>query len=708
MTKLFDRRRIDARLQASAERLEADAQALLGKSEAELRSHMHEIELSQIELAVQNLALSELQLEKDCLEVGLRAYTDMYERAPVAYFSLTQDGAIERANLAAALLLSVQKSRLIGQPFERFVESAEQPRFRHFLRKAFETGARQVIEVPLHGKGPDRGAVRIEASVDALSGVCRMIVTGMGDAETQEQALRRAFVVFDNINEGVMVTDLSSRLVSVNPAYTAITGYRAEEAIGRNPSFMSRGGYPKAFFQEMYAELSAKGTWQGELWNRHKNGMPYVEWLSITVVRGQDGQPTNYVGIFSDITKRKQTEFALREAHRELDNRVAQRTAELMEANQALREEIAERERVQRALQHAERFFHSTIDALSDRVLVLDADGVIVHSNETCRAFAGHNGPGVDYLRYCAEDKGWQRNAGLELAEGIRSVMNSSREDYTLEYEFHNRGTAYWFHAKASRFPSPEGRDAPLTVVSHTDITARKSMERALRQSHAQLRQLAMHLETVKEDERKRISRDVHDELGQNLLALRIDISMLSARTSVKHPRLNGRVNKVLDNLDQTIRSVRGIINELRPLALDLGLQAALEWQVADFQRRSGVPCRLVVPDEGIYARIGAGTDIILFRMVQEALSNVMRHAMATSAEIELRAAAGWLTLSIRDDGIGITAAQRKRSQGFGLIGIAERIAALGGQFEIGQFRKGAGSRLTLRLPLTPAFGGGD
>jgi signal transduction histidine kinase len=245
-------------------------------------------------------------------------------------------------------------------------------------------------------------------------------------------------------------------------------------------------------------------------------------------------------------------------------------------------------------------------------------------------------------------------------------------------------------------------------VVSHTDITARKSMERALRQSHAQLRQLAMHLETVKEDERKRISRDVHDELGQNLLALRIDISMLSARTSVKHPRLNGRVNKVLDNLDQTIRSVRGIINELRPLALDLGLQAALEWQVADFQRRSGVPCRLVVPDEGIYARIGAGTDIILFRMVQEALSNVMRHAMATSAEIELRAAAGWLTLSIRDDGIGITAAQRKRSQGFGLIGIAERIAALGGQFEIGQFRKGAGSRLTLRLPLTPAFGGGE
>uniref|UniRef100_UPI0026220914 sensor histidine kinase n=1 Tax=Janthinobacterium sp. TaxID=1871054 RepID=UPI0026220914 len=191
--------------------------------------------------------------------------------------------------------------------------------------------------------------------------------------------------------------------------------------------------------------------------------------------------------------------------------------------------------------------------------------------------------------------------------------------------------------------------------------------------------------------------------LGQNLLALRIDISMLSARTEGSHPRLHGRVGAVLSNVDTTIKSVRGIMNELRPMALDLGLQAAIEWQVGDFRKRSGIACQLRIGDEALFAAIGSQVEIVLFRIVQEALSNVMRHAQASAVEIEFSVDAWAIHVVISDNGVGITPQQQRKSQCFGLIGIAERVTALGGQFVIGAPASGSGCRLSLQIPLRPA-----
>ena len=211
---------------------------------------------------------------------------------------------------------------------------------------------------------------------------------------------------------------------------------------------------------------------------------------------------------------------------------------------------------------------------------------------------------------------------------------------------------------------------------------------------------MAEHLETAKEDERKRISRDIHDELGQNLLALRIDISMLAARTAHSHPHLHKRVAKVLDNIDATIKSVRGIMNELRPLVLDLGLQAALEWQIRDFTKRSGIVCDLLVQDDAVFDAIGSRVDIVLFRIVQEGLTNVLRHAKATRVALSLQVQYEQLILTICDDGVGTTDQQSKHGRGFGLIGIAERISALGGEFDFGSTPQQSGCSLIVRIPL--------
>lgn len=692
------------RVREQAEQLAAQAPPLpLSLSNEEMLRQLHELQVSQIELQMQNAALAELEQLRSESENSRDRYAQLYEEAPVSYFSLSRDGVITRANVAASNLLGRDKPLLLNRRFEQFIAPEAQGRFRRFLDAVFDSGARQVLEAPLFQRECERdggvtaGLVRIEANLDAGSASVRMLVTDLGDELARESALRRAFVILDTIREGVMVTDSGNRIISVNPAFTTITGYLAEEAIGRDPSFLGAGTHPPQFYATMWDSLRRDGNWYGELVNRRKNGERFVESLSITPMRAQDGATTHFVGVFSDITERKLAEASLRELHRELDQRVIDRTAELLRANQHLQQEVHQRELAQQALRDAERFFHATIDSLSDRVLVLDQDGSLVHANQACLQFSGHAAGELPYLWFCETDPRWQRGAGHELAAGIRSVIAGLSDAYALEYEFITETGAHWSLAKVSRFLG----EGPLrVVVAHTDITERKLMDGALRQSHAQLRQLALHLETVKEDERKRISRDIHDELGQNLLALRIDISMLSARTQHAHPRLHGRVAAVLENIDTTIKSVRGIMNELRPMALDLGLQAAIEWQVGDFRKRSGIACQLHIRDEALFAAIGSQVEIALFRIVQEALSNVMRHAHASAVELEFHSDARAVYVSISDNGVGITTQQQRKKQCFGLMGIRERVRALDGQVEIGAPPSGTGCRLWLQVPL--------
>ena len=698
------------RVREQAEQLAAQAPPLpLSLSNEEMLRQLHELQVSQIELQMQNAALAELEQLRSESEDSRDRYAQLYEEAPVSYFSLNRDGVITRANLAASNLLRRDKEQLLKRRFEQFIAPEAQGAFRHFLDIVFDSGARQVLEAPLFQRECQRecqreggamapaGLVRIEANLDAGSASVRMLVTDLGDELARESALRRAFVILDTIREGVMVTDSGNRIISVNPAFTTITGYLAEEAIGRDPSFLGAGTHTPQFYAGMWSSLRQEGNWYGELVNRRKNGERFVESLSITPMRAQDGATTHFVGVFSDITERKLAEASLRELHRELDQRVVDRTAELLRANQHLQQEVHQRELAQQALRDAERFFHATIDSLSDRVLVLDQDGGLVHANQACMQFAGHPPGELPYLRFCETDPRWQRGAGRELAAGIQSVIAGLADAYVLEYEFITETGGHWSLAKVSRF---RGEGPLRVVVAHTDITERKLMNGALRQSHAQLRQLALHLETAKEDERKRISRDIHDELGQNLLALRIDISMLSARTQHSHPRLHGRVASVLGNIDTTIKSVRGIMNELRPMALDLGLQAAIEWQVGDFRKRSGIACQLHIRDEALFSAIGSQVEIALFRIVQEALSNVMRHAHASAVELEFHSDARAVYVSISDNGVGITSQQQRKKQCFGLIGIRERVRALDGQVEIGAPPSGSGCRLWLQVPL--------
>lgn len=231
-------------------------------------------------------------------------------------------------------------------------------------------------------------------------------------------------------------------------------------------------------------------------------------------------------------------------------------------------------------------------------------------------------------------------------------------------------------------------------------IHEREQAEAALRQSQEELRQLASYQERIKEDERKRIAREIHDELGQNLLALRIDIAMLHARTATTHPRLNKKVHSVLDHIDSTMKAMRAIINNLRPTVLDLGLNAAIEWQVKEFQRRTGIVCELEMTDKDLSIDDNRAT--ALFRILQESLNNVFRHARATKAQIVVERDGDTLRMKVADNGVGIFPGCRRKANSFGLVGIKERVSSLGGSMAI-ETAQDAGTSLTVAIPLQEA-----
>jgi len=224
-----------------------------------------------------------------------------------------------------------------------------------------------------------------------------------------------------------------------------------------------------------------------------------------------------------------------------------------------------------------------------------------------------------------------------------------------------------------------------------------RNSQASLQQSHHKLRRLAAHADQIKEQERKRIAREIHDDLGQNLLVLRIDVDMLCTRTRHRHPRLHARAQHMLGQIDRTIKSVRHIINDLRPTVLDLGLNAAVEWQIAQFRTRSGMVCELIEDDSDI--RIDDHCATAFFRVLQESLSNILQHANASLVRVELRHDGGMLSMTISDNGIGLGDASRNKAGSFGLVGIEERVSLLGGSCSITGSPNG-GTTVAITVPL--------
>jgi signal transduction histidine kinase len=227
----------------------------------------------------------------------------------------------------------------------------------------------------------------------------------------------------------------------------------------------------------------------------------------------------------------------------------------------------------------------------------------------------------------------------------------------------------------------------------------RKKAEDQLRESHERLRALSEYLQSVREEERTRIAREVHDELGQALTGCKLDASWLAARLPRQLKPLVERARALTSHIDSTIQTVRRIATELRPGVLDhLGLAAALEWQANEFQNRTGIRCDV----QGEVRKPMLDTDLstTLFRIFQETLTNIIRHAGATQVSVTLRQTDGQIVLQVRDNGRGISPLQIANPQAMGILGMKERAALLGGKFHIAPMLRSEGTQVTVSIPL--------
>jgi signal transduction histidine kinase len=234
-----------------------------------------------------------------------------------------------------------------------------------------------------------------------------------------------------------------------------------------------------------------------------------------------------------------------------------------------------------------------------------------------------------------------------------------------------------------------------------TEIAERVRAEGQFRASLDQLRALAARLQNVREEERTSIAREIHDELGQACTAIKMDLALIGRKATKKQARLRAKVDSAIQLVDGMIVTLRRIASELRPRTLDdLGLMAALEWQSEEFESRTGIPCRVALPEEPLVLDPELSTAI--FRIFQESLTNIVRHAQATRVEARLEREAGQLVFQVRDNGRGFDPQEVKARRSLGLVGMQERALLLNGEFKVDGV-PGAGTTVTLRIPLAPS-----
>ena len=287
------------------------------------------------------------------------------------------------------------------------------------------------------------------------------------------------------------------------------------------------------------------------------------------------------------------------------------------------------------------------------------------------------NPPQLMNLQRYLED-GLQSPAGLELIGIIE--LRCGEQSLPVELSL----TTTSFHGEK------------LLTVIFRDLSERRRAERELLETNRQLQELSAALQIVREEERTRIARELHDELGQLLTGIRMEISWLGGRLLPDQKLLVDKVGAVKAQIDQTITSVRRISSELRPLVLDdLGFVAAASWFVDQFSVRTGIPVQLLLSADDLAT--GDSVSTALFRVLQESLTNVARHAKATKVEVSLSLVNGIWVLNIKDDGVGFLHDWGKAGE-IGLLGMRERAQNLGGNFIV-TTAPGEGTLIEVRIP---------
>jgi PAS domain S-box-containing protein len=355
--------------------------------------------------------------------------------------------------------------------------------------------------------------------------------------------------------------------------------------------------------------------------------------------------------------------------------------------------DISRRKKAEENLTKTEERYRTLFEGTEDGVAITSPGGRILAINQACRRLFG-------IPQRTDIDKLYVPDFYAFPEERETYVQTMKRKGFVSNYEIVYRktnGKAFTATITSTLQKDADGR--PIFMAIIRDITQRKQHEQELRKSRRELRNLSEHLHALLEEEKKRISRRIHDELGQQLTALKMDLFWLGRHYPGHPPLLSEKICSMSQILDDTIHTVQNICEELRPALLDnLGLIAALEWQTNNFRQRTGLDLALNISPRKLQLPQEDAT--LIFRLFQEALNNIFLHARASRVIITLKKNADLVKFNIRDNGLGITEAQINSPRSFGLLGMRERVDARGGQIKI-RGLAGKGTEVAIKIPLS-------
>lgn len=488
-----------------------------------------------------------------------------------------------------------------------------------------------------------------------------------------------------------------------NRASEELYGYPAIEAVGKNlRDLIFPPDLRKMFDQglELGARASRSGEFlpSGEYNLLTKNGTRVPVHSIQTVVCLDDSEPIMFC-LAVDLRERKQVEEELRKYRDHLENLVEERTAELTLTNLQLQGEIGERLRTEGALRESEMRFRTVFEGAPMGVAVLSLEREILDVNLAITKMMGYN---VEELRRVGMRKLLHPEELVTVNTYFDEMVRGNRDFYQREGRYRRKdGTWMWGSTHGSIIRDASGN--PQFIVSMVaDITQEKEAQAEISAYQERLRDLASELSLTEERERRRLAADLHDHIGQILALAQIKLGALGQEAP--SPESQAFVKEVREYISQAIYYTRSLTFELGlPILYDLGLEAALEWLAEQLHNEHGL--QIQVHRDQQAKHLGEAARVLVFRVVRELLTNVIKHARASRVDVTIAQEGSFLNIQVADDGVGFdmgeSGTSTGKSSGYGLFSIRERLSSLGGHLKISS-DPGQGTVVTITVPLEP------
>ncbi|MEJ5328778.1 MAG: PAS domain S-box protein [Desulfobaccales bacterium] len=497
--------------------------------------------------------------------------------------------------------------------------------------------------------------------------------------------------------------DAQGTILYWNKASEEIYGYSAEEAVGRKVEELIVPPELQEWFRQglkrgARAVKSGEFMPAGEQYFCRKDGDRMPVHSIHTVVCLEQSEPLLF-RIDVDLRERKRVEEELRQYRDHLEKLVKERTAELMEVNLSLQQEIQEHQRTEQALRASEERFRTIYEDAPIGIGLADLTGHLLTGNPALAQALGYSLTELRGLHLPAlshpDEAAIEETLFRELARGKRPF-------YEREGRCRRRdGTYLWFWSHVSPIRDIHGQ-TQFVLIMLKDITREKQIQDEIRDYQEQLRSLASELSLTEERERRRLAVDLHDNIGQ-ILAL-AQIKLGEVQRKARSRELERVVQEVRSLLGQAIQYSRSLTSELGlPVLYDLGLEAAVEWLADQFQEQHGLS--VTVRRDDFPKPLGEAASVLVFRVLRELLTNVVKHARATQVDIAISREGEHLAVQVSDNGQGFNPQDGLprvgRTSGYGLFSIRERLGHLGGYLDI-KSAPGEGTTVTLVVPLEP------